>query len=257
MEKDYCYGDLIKWELFEKLLPQMLYTGEEGKRNAVFRYLKNQRQDFVYTLVLDLCRDDKKRCPYRKEDFKSKNISRGTVEMVQVELPPYNPDISDILRVYVLYPKTSDDISDKLYFIIKRFKTNEAIVLYVPAIGVPVEIADLTGHLGDMEYEYKALEAAYARIRNDIEISKGKWSRDWGEFDWQGLQSKFEKGEDVELSQEECMELFNWISKKDKKLYANIIFSLSLQKRGIPKDIANYCAEHPEVIAEAISKYTK
>ena len=42
----YCYGDLIKWELFEKLLPQMLYTGEEGKRNAVFRYLKNQRQDF-------------------------------------------------------------------------------------------------------------------------------------------------------------------------------------------------------------------
>ena len=73
-------------------------------------------------------------------------------------------------------------------------------MLYVPAIGVPVEIADLTGHLGDMEYEYKALEAAYARIRNDIEISKGKWSRDWGEFDWQGLQSKFEKGEDVELS---------------------------------------------------------
>lgn len=42
MEKDYSYGDLIKWEFFEKLLPQMLYTGEEDKRDAVFRYLKNE-----------------------------------------------------------------------------------------------------------------------------------------------------------------------------------------------------------------------
>lgn len=257
MEMDCNYEDLIRWELFEKLLPQMLYTGQEDKRDAVFRYLKNEGQSFVFSMFLDLCREDMRPCPYSEKEFKSKNISRGTVEMIQVELPPYNSGISDILRVYVLYPKTSSHISDKLYFIIKRFMTGEAIVLYAPAAGDPVEVADLSGHLDDMEFEYKALEASYARIRKDIEISKDKWSRNWGSFDWEDLRRRIDEGQDLGLSQEECLELFSWISKEDKKLYSDIVCSLLLQKRGIPKDIANFCAEHPEMLAEAMRRHKK
>lgn len=257
MKKDYNYEDLVRWELFESLLPQMLYTGEEDKRDAVFRYLKNEGQSFVFSLFLDLCREDMNPCPYSKKEFKSKNISRGTVEMIQVELPPYNPDISDILRVYVLYPKISDDISDKLYFIIKRFKTNEVTILYAPAEGNPMEVADLTGHQGDMEFEYKALEAAYAKIRKDIEIFKDKWSRDWGNFDWEGANRKIANGEDIGLSTEECLELLRWITENDKRLYEAIVVSMVLQKRGISKEIANFCGLHPEVIAEALNKYKK
>lgn len=206
-------------------------------------------------MFLDMCKQDNKECPFKQGDFKTKNISRGTVEMVQVELPPYNPRISDILRVYVLYPKTSSHISDKLYFIIKRFETAEAVVLYAPAAGDPMEMSDLTGRLGDMEFEYKALEAGYARIGKDAGISRDKWSRDWGKFDWSGANRRIEKGQDLGLSQEECMELLMWISENNKKLYHALKVSLALQKCGVSKDIANFCAEHPEVLEDAISRY--
>lgn len=250
MEIGYNYEDLVRWEFFEKLLPQMLYTGIGGKGDEAFNCLKEDGQRFIYEMLSCLCKDDKKACPYQVKDFEINFISRDTVNMMRIALPPYNPGISDIVRSYILYSEDFGNTSEKLYFIVKSFETGEVILLYVPPQGNPVEMAEFTEHFGDPEFEYDTLEAAYARIKQDTE-NLARWKQYWGDSNTRGIKER------LEISENECLEFLRWLIKNDKELCRKLIFSIELQKNGFSRELANFCADYPEVLEEALGRFTE
>lgn len=250
MGTGYNYEDLVRWEFFEKLLPQMLYTGTGGKGDEVFNCLKEDGQRFIYEMLSCLCKDDKKACPYQVKDFEINFISRDTVNMIRIALPPYNPRISDIVRSYILYSEGFSSISEKFYFIVKSFETGEVIILYVPPKGNPVEMAELTDHFGDLEFEYDTLEAAYTRIKQDTE-NFARCEQYWGNSNTKGTKER------LEISENECLELLRWLIKNNKELCRKLIFSNELQKNGFSRELANFCADYPEILQEALSRFTE
>lgn len=57
-----------------------------------------------------------------------------------------------------------DGRGTKRYFVVKRFKDGNVSILYVNAKMEVLLGEDLTGHIGDMEYEYHKLVSDYAKI---------------------------------------------------------------------------------------------
>lgn len=164
MEKEYDEYDCLRYELFETLIPAMLYEGTEIERDEFFGFLKQNGKTFIHDMYQTLCEDDGLPYPYENSDFEVKIFERGGVNILQILFPSYNPNISDILRAYFIFIKRDKSRDTRRYFLIKRFKNGKIFILYVNPECEKLLGEELTGHTGDMEYEYWKLVCSYAEI---------------------------------------------------------------------------------------------
>lgn len=164
MDIGYCKYDCLRHELFETLLPEMLYRGTKKEKDEFFSSMKQDGKTLLRDMYGIMCEDDGVPYPDGKIEFGVEVFERGGVNILQILLPSYNPNISDILRAYILFMKRGDGKGTKRYFVIKRFKDGTVFILYVNAeMGVLLG-EELTGHIGDMEYEYHKLVSDYVKI---------------------------------------------------------------------------------------------
>lgn len=54
MEKQYNHYDYLRWELFEKLIPSMLYKGTEEQKEEFFQLLIHDGKNVIHSLY-DFC----------------------------------------------------------------------------------------------------------------------------------------------------------------------------------------------------------
>lgn len=120
-----------------------------------------------------LCEDDGLPYPYENSDFKVRIFERGGVNILQILLPSYNPNISDILRAYFIFTKRGSR-DTRRYFLIKRFKNGKIFILYANPECEMMLGEELTEHIEDMEYEYWRLVRSYAKtILLEMRENKG------------------------------------------------------------------------------------
>ena len=163
VEKEYDRYDCLRFELFETLIPAMLYKGTEKEKNEFFGFLKQDGKAFIHAMYQTLCEEDNLPYPHEKAEFEVEVIERRGVNILQILLPPYNPNISDILRAYLLFAKCGDSTDTRRYFVIKRFKNGKIFILYANPEWEQLLGEELTEHTGDMEYEYWKLVRTYAK----------------------------------------------------------------------------------------------
>jgi hypothetical protein len=164
VERDYDGYDCLRYELFETLIPAMLYKGTEKERDEFFGFLKQDGKTIIHDMYQTLCEDDGLPYPYENPDFEVRIFERGGVNIMQIILPSYNPNINDILRAYFLFAKSDDGRDIRRYFLIKRFKNGSIFILNVNPKFEKLLGEELTEHAGDMEYEYWRLVHNYAKI---------------------------------------------------------------------------------------------
>ena len=164
VEKEYDRYDCLRFELFETLIPAMLYKGTEKEKNEFFGYLKQDGKAFIQDMYQTLCEEDGLSYPHEKAEFEIEIIERGGVNILQILLPPHNPNINDILRAYLLFAKRGDSIDTRRYFVVKRFKNGKIFILYANPQCEQLLGEELTEHIGDMEYEYWKLVRTYAKV---------------------------------------------------------------------------------------------
>lgn len=109
-----------------------------------------------------ICEEDGLPYPYEKTDFEVEIFERGGVNILQILIPPCNPNINDILRAYLLFSKHENSRDTRRYFVIKRFKNGNIFILYVNPESEKLLGEELTEHAGDKEYEYWKLICDYA-----------------------------------------------------------------------------------------------
>lgn len=284
MEEQFDCYDGLRYELFEVLLPQMLYKGTEIQKEEFFNTLLSEGKDFIREMYNALCEDDKLPYPYKKEDFEVETLERGGVNLLKISLPPYNPAINDILRAYLLFMRKKNDKICIKYFVIKRFANGNIFNLYVTPKGEIRLGEELTEHIGDMEYEYWKLVSDYSKIiildmqeeerrkhrrkskdKNKIENAE-KWSKDWGNFDWGVVreklteaEKKIEKGEgtkeqyDIGITEEELIEYLQWLNENNPKEYERAMLCLDLKQRGMEEQQIELLLSHPEEVKQAIA----
>ena len=163
VEKEYDRYDCLRYELFETLIPVMLYEGTEKEKDEFFGFLKHDGKNFIHDMYQTICEDDGLPYPHEKTDFEVEILERGGVNILQIILPPCNPNINDILRAYVLFAKHGVSIDTRRYFVIKRFKNGSIFILHINLELEKVLGEELTEHTGDMEYEYWKLVCDYAK----------------------------------------------------------------------------------------------
>lgn len=174
MEKDYDGYDCLRYELFETLIPAMLYKGTEKERDEFFGFLKQDGKTFIHDMYQTLCDDDGLPYPYENSDFGVRIFERGGINILQILLPSYNPNISDILRAYFIFTKRDNGRDTRRYFLIKRFKSGKIFILYANPECEMMLGEELTEHIEDMEYEYWRLVRSYAEtILLDMRENKG------------------------------------------------------------------------------------
>lgn len=160
------YGryDYLRYELFEVFFPEMLYRGTDSEKDEFFFFLKEDGKTLIYGMYKIICEEDGIPNPYEKKDFDVRAFERGGVNILQILLPPNDPDIDGIMRAYLLFTKRGDRRRTKRYFVIKRLKDGRSFILYINKKLEVLLGEDLTGHMGDMEYEYYKLVSDYANI---------------------------------------------------------------------------------------------
>lgn len=254
-ENRFCHLDEVRWEFFEKLLPKLLYGGKEEIRREAFESLKDNGQDFIWSLFRQMCEDDGIECPYEQKDFTVAVFDCHDLHFIQMNLPPYNPDIGDIVRAYILY---SDD-SDRLYFVIKHFPEGDTVLLYVSSQLQVWKTGELTEHADDMSYEYRKLAADYQMILHDMQSEEvpGCWSRDWRKVDWTTVLEKIQSGRtETGLTEDEYLEFLHWCAENETEIYHQTVFYLALRKYGFPDHLSRYLAAHSDRLREA-AEYVK
>lgn len=251
MKKETDYHDRLRWELFEKLMPQMLYCGDDDERNKIFESLREDAQGLTYYIYQSVCGIDKEECRYKAEDFQAEVLSRGNIGMIKIRLPEHNPDVSDILRVYVVYSEKADELSSRLYFIVKRFVEGQVVIMYINSQLEALSVEEITDHAGNMEYEYWRIAVNYARIICDMfaekELAERHWSRDWDTFDWESVREKLRNGgQDIGITRDEFMEFLDWYSLSSPADYGRSALFILLCEMGVPAEKAKQLSEHME-----------
>lgn len=288
METQYNHYDYLRYELFEMLIPSMLYEGTEEQKEEFFQLLIHDGKNVICNMYSTMCGDDKLPYPYEKEDFEVNTLERGGIRILQILLPPYNPDISDILRAYLLFTRLQNGSYVKRYFVIKRFKDGSVFNLCITPEMEKLLGEELTEHVGDMEYEYWKLVRDYSRVifRNNQSKEKqgktqqaendesestrnesdaGRWSMDWGNFDWEAVVKKLEMAEkeieqkggdkklyDIGITEEQFEEYFQWLYENAPEEYGRFMMYALLREKGVEEEDIEFCLSHPEELKQAL-----
>ncbi len=223
--------DGLKWELFEELLPKLLYMQNEEREDDFFHVLKERGQNIVYEILRQLCEEDQAECPYEADAFSVSCFSRASLHFIQMNLPPYNPSINDIVRAYIVY----SDETEPLYFLIKHFKEGETFILYVTSDFQVLKADELTRHEEDRNFEYWKLAVNYLTIYKDIHAeeseSKEDSGRDWQQVDWMSVREKIQRNEkEIGLTEEEYQEFLQWYACNYREIYDQTVLYLAFKE---------------------------
>ena len=71
MEQKYSYYDYLRQELFEELIPKMLYKGTEEESSRFFQQLFQENKRLVRDMFQTLCEADGVPYPYHNKDFET------------------------------------------------------------------------------------------------------------------------------------------------------------------------------------------
>lgn len=266
----------------------MLYEGTEEQKGEFFRLLIHDGKNVIHNMYNVLCTDDKLPYPYEKEDFEVNMLGRGGIRILQIVLPPYNPNISDILRAYLLFTRLQNGSYIKRYFVIKRFKEGNVFNLCITPEMEKLLGEELTEHVGDMEYEYWKLVRDYSRVifrDNQSKKKQGKiqqegnekaesgedgsdtekWSMDWRNFDWEAVMKKLQIAEkelarnggdkklyDIGVTQEQFQEYFRWLHENMPEEYGMFMLYVLLREKGAEEEDIEFCLSHPEELMQAL-----
>lgn len=284
----YNHYDYLRYELFEMLIPSMLYEGTDEQKEEFFQLLIHDGKNVIQNIYDTMCEDDKLPYPYNKEDFEVNTLERGGIRILQILLPPYNQDISDILRAYLLFTRIQNGSYIKRYFVIKRFEDGRVFNLCITPEMEKLLGEELTGHVGDMEYEYWKLARDYSRLifrdsqseekqektqqeENDESENKrsksdaGKWSIDWGNFDWETVLKKLELVEkeleqnggdkklyDIGITEEQFEEYLQWLHENAPEEHGRFVMYVLLREKGVEEEDIEFCLAHPEELKQAL-----
>lgn len=152
--------DMLQYELFEQLIPELLYHAEKEIRKLLLENLQSEYSGSIYDLFEKLCEEDKVSCPYSESNFAIKYFEVSGIEFVEIAVPGTTNQINHCIRAYILsaHERENPDKKHVRYFIIKKFRGNEGIyVMYVSPDGELQLGSDLTDHLEDRDYEYRAV----------------------------------------------------------------------------------------------------
>lgn len=270
MVQKYGYPEYVRVLLFEHLLPQMLYSGEEN--DNLVSALRYDGQELVYDLVDELCQEDNQPCPYSADDFRVEELNRGGISMLRIDLPQCREDIGGILRAYLLFAENDDNIAYKKYFVIKRFPNGKIFNLYINSQIEGRLGEELTDNAGDMEYEYWKLARDYTKtIMPDLmdeERQNGqdsgniarKWSRDWANYDWKTIEEKFDvlsskdgnENKDIGISNEEFLEYLDWLAENIPWEFERLQLYIALRETGADNDKIMYLLSHIDELAKEL-----
>lgn len=277
MEQKYSYQEYVKVLLFEHLLPHMLYTGEE--KDSLFQALRYDGRELVCDLVCELYQEDNQPCPYSTDDFSVEELNRGGIGMLRIDLPQCEKDISSILRAYLLFAESADNVAHKKYFVIKRFPNGKLFNLHINQQIEGRLGEELTDHAGDMEYEYWKLAKDYTKTLlpdlmdeeqqnetdRDDENGVRKWSRDWAKFDWKTIEEKFDalngqegdKNSDIGISSEEFLEYLDWLAENIPWEFERFQFYIALREIGADNDKTMYLLSHMDELAKELQEFLR
>lgn len=154
----------LRYELFEALLPRMVYKEAGMELHGLLQILQKEKECLVFAMFKELCEESCVSCPYSKGDFQTELFERGGVGVIQMNLPPYNPAISDIVRAYLLFSADVEGTLAARYFLIRRFRNGRFFILYVTPEGRALLGEELTGHELDLDYEHWRVVNVFAKV---------------------------------------------------------------------------------------------
>ena len=149
--------DVLKYELFEQLLPEMFYTMKEEERDLFIEELENTSGNEIYDLFKRLCKEDKVNCSYEEKDFAINRFERGGVRFIEMCVPESTAQINQVLRVYILIAceRKNEEKKHMRYFLVKKFFENGMVhIMYITPDNELMLGDELTNHMDDKEYEY-------------------------------------------------------------------------------------------------------
>lgn len=164
MKKLYPYKECLRFELFDRLIPMMLYQGTTVERESFFISLRDEGQSLIFAMLNHMCFNDRMECPYTEKDFSVHSIKLPGISIIQINLPEYSLEINTTLRVYILSSAKPNTLSSRLYFIIKRFQDGSVYILFVNQECQVLKIENITDNVDNLNYEHSRLVENYFRI---------------------------------------------------------------------------------------------
>lgn len=152
--------DMLKYELFEQLIPDMLYTGPDEIQQLFLQELENEEENHVYELFCKLCDEDEVPCPYGEHSFSIERFEEGGVQFIEITVPPSSYQINHVLRAYVLiaHERKNPEVKHLRYFIVKKFLEKGMVhVMYISPEGESLLGDELTSHIENRKYEHHAV----------------------------------------------------------------------------------------------------
>ena len=108
--------DILKYEFFEVVLPDMLYKGTKMEQYEVILNLIADGTGYIRELFRTCCKQDGVKYPYKKiNDIHVSMLSSCEVYLFQIDLPEYNRNINDIARVYIVFNERDGEILFKTF----------------------------------------------------------------------------------------------------------------------------------------------
>ena len=156
--------DMLKYELFECLLPGMLYTGSMKEKVSFIEELERDEENLIRHLLAKMCEEDGVPYAFEEDAFQIQKFEQGGIHFIEIEIPQSNPRINYVLRAYILYAneRVNESRIHWRYFLVKRFYTDGKIhVLYVSPDREILLGDELTG---DKEHEHRCLARTFLSV---------------------------------------------------------------------------------------------
>ena len=159
--------DLLKYELFECLLPGMLYTGSMKERESFIEELEKEEENLIRHLLKKMCEEDGVPYAFADDAFPIHLFEQGGIHLIEIELPESNSQINQVLRAYIVYvnERTQENKMHWRYFLIKKFcGTGKIHILYVSPDNEMLLGNELTSRADDRKYEHKCLIRTFVSV---------------------------------------------------------------------------------------------
>lgn len=164
MKKEMNQPKYLHDELFEQLLPAMIYQESKDGNNDFIKTLQHDGQGLIHALSVQLCQEENLSSLFQKNDFSVQGLKKGGINIIQIDCPVIDSSTSNIESAFLLFTEDADNITSPKYFIIKRLQDERIFIIHITPEGKALTAEDLTDHAGDKEYQYWRLANVYFRI---------------------------------------------------------------------------------------------
>ena len=156
--------DMLKYELFECLLPDMLYTGSMKEKVSFIEELERDEENLIRHLLEKMCEEDGVPYAFEEDAFQIQKIEQGGIHFIEIEIPESSPQINYVLRAYILYAtgRIKENKIHWRYFLVKRFCADGKVhILYVSPDRELLLGDELTG---DKKQEHRCLARTFLSV---------------------------------------------------------------------------------------------